>query len=130
MFVHAMNTKIIKVPYEKPFKWTALITTIMSSVTEIVQYGILFAVTIVFSMMALSMDKPEYKILMKLIAGTCWIFMSVSQFLYMDLEGLTLALGPVFAIFGFFFYAATILDWFTDRKERSYGSKRKMGVFE
>ena len=59
---------------QKPFKWYKLIPAIMSAVIEIVQYGILFAVTLVFSMIALTMEKPEYKILTKLIAGTCWIF--------------------------------------------------------
>lgn len=98
---------------------------------EIVQYGILFAITIVFSMIALSMDNPAYKILTKLIAGTCWILMSVSQFLFMDVtSGLTLAMGSVFAIFGLFFYMATILDWSNDNSQKSFGNKRKMGVFD
>lgn len=98
---------------------------------EIVQFGILFAVTIVFSMIALTMDKTEYKILTKMIAGTCWVIMAVSQYISGDISsGLTLASALIFAAFSFFYYFATALDWLDYSKSKSFGSKRKMGVFD
>jgi len=92
------------------------------------QYTIFFFTTLAFTFISFFFQEQPYKITLKIIAGTCWLFLGLTQFVVGDPS---LILTPVFAltfiVFAIIFYFSTTLDW---KADHSYGKKRRMGKFD
>ena len=87
---------------------------------EIVEYGVIFAVTLIFSMIAINFKKEEVHY--KFVAGICWLVLAVAQFIVGDIDSpLTWAIG--FFWFGFFllFTILAIQDFFNMKKDKIWG---------
>lgn len=87
--------------------------------SETIQYIIVFGLTIIFSVFALTMEK--HALFLKIAAGVCWFIMAVTQFILGDItSALTLALATLFSVFGFIFFFSTILNWKGEKKDRFF----------
>jgi hypothetical protein len=85
-------------------------------ISETIQYVIIFGLTIIFSVFALTME--NYRLFLKMAAGTCWGIMAIIQFTLGDISSaLTLGFALLCSILGLFFFASTILDWHGEKKE-------------
>jgi len=85
-------------------------------ISETIQYAIVFALTIIFSVFALTIEK--HQILLKITAGICWFIMAVLQYVFGGVAAtLTLPLSLLFSVLGFIFFASTILNWSGEKKD-------------
>ena len=98
-----------------------------------VQYAIIFGVTIIFSLLALTSDKQGYavRVITRFIAGFCWLIMAVLQFVIGNtLEILTIALSTFFFGFAAIFMFSAISAIFGERATEPFFTERKMGDFK
>jgi len=86
-------------------------------ISETISYIIIFGLTVIFTVFALTMQEYAYKLLLKLIAATCWFIMAVIQFILGGTtSALTIPISSLFTIFGFIFCFSTIDDWQGEKK--------------
>lgn len=77
---------------------------------EIIQYMSLLGITIIFTIIALTMQ--EHRVLYKVLSGICWFTTAITQFILGDVTGaLTIPLTMLFFSFGFLLILSSTLDW-------------------
>lgn len=98
-------------------------------VSETVQYIVLFAITVIFSVFALTLD--TYRLILKILAGFCWFILALLQFIVGDItSGFTMGIAFFFMGIGIIFLFSTIQEFFEQRKKGFYDKdSRKMGKF-
>ena len=85
-------------------------------ISETIQYIIVFGVTVIFTVFALTIEKN--RLFLKIAAGTCWFIMAVIQFILGDItSALTLVLPTLWFAFGFILFFLTIRDWKGEKKD-------------
>jgi len=86
-------------------------------ISETVGYITVFGLTVIFTVFALTMK--ENKIFLKLTAALAWMVMALLQFVVGNtITVLSLALPPLFAVFGILFIISTIKDWYGEKHDR------------
>lgn len=90
------------------------------AIIEIVYYGIVFSVTLIFSMMAIAFKKEEVHF--KFIAGVCWFILAIVHFLVGDITSvLTYAIAVFWMGLGFLFTILGIQDFFNMKRDKIWG---------
>jgi uncharacterized membrane protein len=85
--------------------------------SETLQYTVVFAITIIFTAISLTLD--IYPALTKLIAGLCWFIMGLLQFVLGGAQSvLTIPLTFLFIAFGLVFWFFGFQEFFEIKKEK------------
>lgn len=88
-------------------------------ISETITYIIVFALTIIFSVFALTLEKN--RLFLKMAAGLCWYVLAIiTQILNTTSAVIPIALVFFFGGFGTLFYISTVQDWLKEKKERKW----------
>jgi len=81
-------------------------------ISETVGYITVFGLTVIFTVFALTMKENKIFLL-------AWMVMALLQFVVGNtITVLSLALPPLFAVFGILFIISTIKDWYGEKHDR------------
>ena len=86
--------------------------------SDTISYITLFALTVVFTAFALTIQDTLWKVALKFIAGLFWIIMAIGQFFFFGSGGFLMILSMPFAVFGMIFWIAIFNDFLGDKKDR------------
>lgn len=87
--------------------------------STIIQYTILFVITIFFSLLGLT--SKQYSLSLKVISACCWAIMAITQYILPDAIGVfEVALSMLFTGFAFAYGFAAASSWMDERKQNFY----------
>lgn len=88
-------------------------------ISETITYIIIFALTIIFTVFALTLEKN--RLLLKMSAGLCWFILAlVTLITNTTFAVVPIALTFLFGGFGVIFFISTVDDWAGEKKDSFY----------
>jgi hypothetical protein len=89
-------------------------------VSETVVYVSVFALTIVFTAFALVLQETFWRFMMRIIAGTFWMVLGVSMFIFLGPGSSFVILSLPFVIFGLLFVISIVYDTLKTKHDRPF----------
>lgn len=84
------------------------------ALSETIYFAIMFALSVIFTVFSMVMD--DAKVLLKIIAGLCWIFLGLLVWVVDPAGALTFPFSLFFWSLGFVFWLSTFKDYYSEKK--------------